>query len=209
MTEPRKVVLILGNGFDLNLGLETSYKNFWESDYCPKDYPAPLINHMNQKWKDDLDAVKWYDLENELLNYYTSIPDPSKGIDYISAEEKELLKKFSPYGYKCGHFNDQLETLTSLINKHVLAYTPPPFEKIDESPFKADCLQSPIMRDYKALGLIKKGLCDYLNSLHLYRANATIAFQVINCLDHEAEIGHTVNIYTFNYTPVKLNDSEL
>ena len=209
MTEPRKIVLILGNGFDLNLGMETSYKNFWESDYCPKDYPAPLINHLNQKWKDDLDSVKWYDLENELLNYYDSIPDPNKGIDHITEDEKKLIDKFSPYGYKCGHFDMQREILNSLINKQILTYAPPPLDIMQESPFKADCLQSPIWRDYKALSLIKKGLCDYLNSLRLYRANATIAFQVLSCLDQEAEIGHSVNIYTFNYTPVRLNDKEL
>lgn len=48
MAEPRKIVLILGNGFDLDLGLKTSYKDFWESDYCPKKYPAPLIRHLKQ-----------------------------------------------------------------------------------------------------------------------------------------------------------------
>ena len=209
MTEPRKIVLILGNGFDLDLGLETLYKDFWESDYCPKDYPAPIINHLNQRWKDDLDAVKWYDLENELLKYYNSIPDPKKGIDFITKEEKELIKKFSFYDYKCGLLNDKLEVIQSLINKRVLAYTPSPFEKIEESPYKADCLKSPIWRDKQALCLIKKGLCDYLNSLHLYKANETIAFQVLNFLNQEAEKGNTVNIYTFNYTPVRLNDSEL
>ena len=73
MKEPRKIVVILGNGFDLDFGLKTSYKDFWESEFCPKDYPAPLINHLNQRWRDNLEAVKWYDLENELLNYYTLI----------------------------------------------------------------------------------------------------------------------------------------
>ena len=32
MEEPRKIVVILGNGFDLDLGLKTSYKDFWESE---------------------------------------------------------------------------------------------------------------------------------------------------------------------------------
>ena len=40
---PKSIVLVLGNGFDLDIGLRTSYKDFWESDYCPKSYPAPLI----------------------------------------------------------------------------------------------------------------------------------------------------------------------
>ena len=64
-SNPRKIVLILGNGFDLNLGLKTSYKDFWESKFCPKDYPAPLIRHLNQCWPGGIDGVRWYDLENE------------------------------------------------------------------------------------------------------------------------------------------------
>lgn len=73
----RKTVLIIGNGYDMDLGRKTSYKNFWESAFCPKDYPAPLIAHLNGKWKDNLDAVKWYDLENELYNYAQKIREKS------------------------------------------------------------------------------------------------------------------------------------
>lgn len=73
MVEPRKIVLILGNGFDLDLGRETSYKDFWKSEFCPTNYPAPLIHHLNQRWENNLDAVKWYDLENELLAYYKNV----------------------------------------------------------------------------------------------------------------------------------------
>lgn len=70
MEESReKVVLILGNGFDLDLGLKTTYKDFWESDDCPKDYPAPLIRHLNDVWGDNLESVRWYDLENQLYEY--------------------------------------------------------------------------------------------------------------------------------------------
>ena len=59
MFEPRKLVLILGNGFDLDLGLKTSYKDFWESEYCPKDYPAPLIRHLNSRWEDSKHTGKY------------------------------------------------------------------------------------------------------------------------------------------------------
>ena len=65
MNKDRKRVLIIGNGFDLCLGRKTSYKDFSQSEFCPKDYPSPLIKHLNDKWNDNLDAVKWYDLENE------------------------------------------------------------------------------------------------------------------------------------------------
>lgn len=113
MSEPRKIVLILGNGFDLDLGLETSYKNFWESEFCPKGYPAPLIHHLNQRWQDDKEAVKWYDLENEFLNYYKSLPDPTKSQDIITEEERALLEKFTTYGHACGWYNNQLDLVGS------------------------------------------------------------------------------------------------
>lgn len=47
--EPKKIVLIIGNGFDLDLGLKTSYKDFWESKFCPCKYPAPIIDHLNKQ----------------------------------------------------------------------------------------------------------------------------------------------------------------
>ena len=50
MSTNTKKILIPGNGFNLDLGRETSYKNFYESGCCPKDYPAPIIKHLNEKW---------------------------------------------------------------------------------------------------------------------------------------------------------------
>ena len=38
----KRRVLIIGNGFDLDLGRKTTYKDFYNSEYCPKKYPAPL-----------------------------------------------------------------------------------------------------------------------------------------------------------------------
>lgn len=203
--EPRKIVLILGNGFDLDLGLKTLYKDFWESEFCPKDYPAPLIYHLNQRWNDNLEAVKWYDLENELLKYYLGIRDPERGEDFITEEEIEFLKGFSSYGFACGWYNDKVNLLRSLVDKRVLFYRQDPLPRMWENQ-KEDCLKSPIWRDRKALQLIKNGLCDYLKSIKLPRdASTTIAFQVLASLDEEAGKGSTVNIYTFNYTRVQLN----
>ena len=83
----KRKVLILGNGFDLDLGRKTLYKDFYESDYCPKDYPAPLIRHLNEKWVDNLEAVKWYDLENELYNYYNELKSKEFKLDVFNNSE--------------------------------------------------------------------------------------------------------------------------
>ena len=90
----KRKVLILGNGFDLDLGRKTLYKDFYESDYCPKDYPAPLIRHLNEKWVDNMEAVKWYDLENELYNYYNYIKSKNFKIDVYNQEERFYIDKF-------------------------------------------------------------------------------------------------------------------
>lgn len=202
MEEPRRIVLVLGNGFDLDLGLKTSYKDFWESENCPKDYPAPLIAHLNQRWPDNREAVKWYDLENELLNYYLGLSDPERGVDIISSEEKELLKEFSSYGYQCGWYNDKLELLQSLVNKGVLQYRQDPLPRMLEH-YKEDALQSPIWRDRKALNLIKEGLCNYLQSISGESfAQDTVALNVLFATNFARESGNSLSIYTFNYTPI-------
>ena len=208
MISPRKIVLILGNGFDLDLGLKTSYKDFWESGLCPVDYPAPLIRHLNQCWKDNLGAVKWYDLENELLNYYLGLRDPDKGEDFITEEEREFLKQFSSYGYVNGWYNNKGDLIQSLVDKGVLTYrSGPPSQLWGE--YKEDCLESPIWRDREALEQIKVSLCKYLKSIQRpVNASSTIAFQVLNFLNIEAGKGNCIlDVYTFNYTRVQLNDA--
>ena len=204
MEEPRKIVVILGNGFDLDLDLKTRYQDFWESEFCPKRYPAPLIHHLNQSWPNKRDAVKWYDLENELLNYYNAIPDPKVGKDILSKEEIDLLKVFTTYDYQCYKFHDRLEIVSSLVNKGVLALSKSPFQIVLEH-LKEDGLQSPIWRDKKALGLIKEGLCNYLKSIDKpIPENLSSAFHLLLALKKTAEAGDFIDIFTFNYTRVQL-----
>ena len=112
MAEIRKIVLVLGNGFDLNLGLKTSYKDFWESEFCPNDYPAPLIKHLNERWDDDLEAVRWYDLENELMNYYRKVSFPGSKVEVITSEEEQFVKKVNPAYLSHGIDNKYIMRLT-------------------------------------------------------------------------------------------------
>ena len=203
-TEPRKIVVILGNGFDLDLGLKTSYKDFWESEFCPKDYPAPLIHHLNQRWADNCDSVKWYDLENELLNYYYSIPDPIVGKDILTKDEIDLLKIFTTYDFQCYKFHDRLEVVASLVRKGVLSLSKGPLQIVQEH-LKEDGLHSPIWRDRKALGLIKEGLCKYLKSIDKPTTeNLSTAFQLLLALKKTVEAGDFIDIFTFNYTRVQM-----
>ena len=96
MEEPRRIVLVLGNGFDLDLGLKTLYKDFWDSKFCPKDYPAPLIFHLNNHWPDNQEAVKWYDLENELYYYAKKLISAGPRKDIITESERKFLEIVKP-----------------------------------------------------------------------------------------------------------------
>lgn len=66
-TENFDAIIIVGNGFDLSLGLKTSYMDFINSDYFKQ-----LIKDEN-KFSKHLTGVhtlqNWIDIENELKNY--------------------------------------------------------------------------------------------------------------------------------------------
>ena len=62
-------VIIIGNGFDLDLGLKTSYKNFYESDFWPlkgvTNIESPLAYYVHKQTA----INSWFDLENILYSY--------------------------------------------------------------------------------------------------------------------------------------------
>ena len=79
-------LLVIGNGFDLNLGLPTSYRNFVESRIFKKMYvkrmqeklakgnaQPSLIDYLYGKKFSD----RWYDIEQSLLDYVSKRPDGS------------------------------------------------------------------------------------------------------------------------------------
>lgn len=199
MTQSHKIVLIIGNGFDLDLGLPTTYKDFYESEYCPKHYPSPLVHHLNQTLGNSLDKVRWYHLENELLNYYHKIQYPQTPYDVFSKEEAEILKtikinKASSSSYDIN--NDT--TIPNLFEKHTLSFYKEAPKTIKESIIN-DCLATSAWRDKKAVTLIKDGLCEYLKNLSYKKDSYSIAFQILNTLESEASHG-IVDIFSFNYT---------
>lgn len=206
--EPRKIVLILGNGFDLDLGLKTRYSDFWKSDYCPKKYPAPLIQHLNQSWTDNLEAVKWYDLENELLKYYLKRKDNPSYPDVINPDLLEYVRAFDPYKYMCDSFSRKDERMEELVR---LGYGEYNKQRCWASiHFQEDFKHSPIWRDRKALKLIKEGLCEYLRSIDSPATGGfTVAFQLLLAMLKTVKKGDSVNIYTFNYTPVQMRGIDL
>jgi len=66
-------VLIIGNGFDLNLGLKTEYSNFVLSDQFSE---LLLRNNNLAKHLKEINELKdWIDIEKELKNYSKNHPE--------------------------------------------------------------------------------------------------------------------------------------
>jgi hypothetical protein len=101
-------VLVVGNGFDLNLGLETSYIHFINSEYFKN-----LINSSNKLARylaDQFALQNWIDVENELKKYAENL---NQKMEEFFHEFKELLSVLSEYLSSLDFEN---------INRNSLAY---------------------------------------------------------------------------------------
>lgn len=190
----KKHVIILGNGFDRYIGRPTSYADFYNSDsnYCPKNYPAPLIKYLNETFKDNIEDVRWYDLENELLKYCSI----NYKLDPINDREKTIIKQLLRMGpLKYSSINGELKRL---LQKEIIIEENSkckfPYEK-----FPFDLAE----RDKYAFYLIVYGFRKYLNSI-INEENI-----LINKNKYEKGVSKYLPlkrnldqiVYSFNFTP--------
>lgn len=196
-----KIVLILGNGFDLDLGLKTSYKDFWESEYCPKDYPAPIIKHLNEKWEGKTEGVRWYDLENELIYYYDSIKDNKFYPDIITDKEAEYIKNADIGQLQHYYFGNYYQQVNSLFNKGLIKHYGN--YNMLGIPYLEDLRHDSVWRDHNAIKLIKQRLCQYISKANEDGPRtSTISYNILKAMRDCREKGTNVSIYSFNYTPL-------
>ncbi len=195
MVKTRKIVLVLGNGFDLDRELETSYEKFWESDLCPKNYPAPIIRHLNSKLS-GRKGVRWYDLENELY-FYALNGDKT---DVVDKQELDLILSKSDYELTIStRYSGIDDVLASLSQKGYVEISGP--LNSARVPFRADFEDPVAIRDRKALALIKERLCEYLKRIeNVTTKKPKVSSFLLRAMNICAGIGDNVSIYTFNYT---------
>lgn len=80
-----KNALVIGNGFDLNLGLETKFSNFANAkDYWPEKDGSKLSIYLDSKKS----IEKWFDLEGALREYATG---GKNSFETINAKNKEEM----------------------------------------------------------------------------------------------------------------------
>lgn len=202
-----KKVLILGNGFDLDLGRKTSYKNFYNSEHCPKDYPAPIIKHLNEKWVDNLDSVKWYDLENEILNYYEIIKTQGGDYDLYDVNERKILVQIKqiPTHTTFSIIQDNLDVINRLLADNILSLS-----SNNHLIVHPDAFLSPVERDKRAVMHIKEGLIEYLKSIEKTETDYNSAAMIVvrAFLYNYRDIADYA-VYSFNYTDLFHQDEKV
>ena len=85
----KNIVFVIGNGFDLDMGLETSYKSFFRSSFWPFGRARKgLGSWLNQK----ATRENWYDLECMLREYACSENITSEFDSRLDKKQFLLLK---------------------------------------------------------------------------------------------------------------------
>lgn len=121
---PSKAVLIIGNGFDLDLGLKTKYSDFaaseeWEEMYAKESIRSTsysLLKYLN----DRKDTDNWFDIEQALLEY-AHIKTKSVWSHDVKTDQREyriLCKTLVQYLDK--HINSQNRNLSNTFAAEVL-----------------------------------------------------------------------------------------
>ena len=198
MATNTKKILILGNGFDLDLGRKTLYKDFYESEFCPKDYPAPIIKHLNEKWTDNLESVKWYDLENEILNYYEKIRHREiTGYDLYDVNERKILVQIKqiPTHTTYPIIQDNRDVINRLLADNILSLS-----SNNHLIVHSDAFLPPVERDIKAIQKIKYGLMKYLEGIQGANIKEdSVAAAIVRTFAYNYEHLDEYTVYSFNY----------
>lgn len=93
-------VLLIGNGFDLDLGMKTSYKDFANSKLWPFNSPiyGKGLGEFLNKIKE---TERWLDLENELANYAKTVSSDNLSNEQLIRFDNEdfnlLVSKLKMY----------------------------------------------------------------------------------------------------------------
>lgn len=97
-------VFIIGNGFDLDLGMNTRYSDFARSEYWPSS--SYIGRSLSSYLKNKANITKWFDLEKELLVY--SQTEGKRVHEYQYRHAISIDKSF---------FNELVQSLTTYLKK--------------------------------------------------------------------------------------------
>ncbi len=88
-----KKLLIIGNGFDIDLGLKTRYSDFAKSKYWERlvensyGFDQDLLNAL----KEAKETEAWFDIEKTMNNYVRAIRTEFLGTDIVGKDKKTFV----------------------------------------------------------------------------------------------------------------------
>ena len=171
-----KSILVIGNGFDLDLGLKTKYSDFAKSIYWPKvDYKSlpitpdgcvldlddepqniSMIDYVETIRSHVLEDKSWFDLENDLLTFASKIAPNNT---FSTAENDEIYFNKLQSGLHKFIEEEQKKSLEKIVKDRCAA-----------SVLKADCFDMVYSFNYtdisyfgKLLGLSHEIPCQHLH----------------------------------------------
>lgn len=113
--EKTKNVFIIGNGFDLDLGLNTRYSNFADSDFWKFEHVDCSLLQFLKKIKGEF-KENWFDIET-LLKLYAQNTNENGYVDIY--KDDQLISRFypteNPEGDKLG-YDELVSQMTKFIN---------------------------------------------------------------------------------------------
>ena len=125
------ITYLIGNGFDLNIGLKSSYADFYKAyvKIHPEDEPdivkrfkQDIISYINKEsGKENLQAIDWRDLEIALGQFTEMMTEKEGDILYLDINDrlKEYLKnEFKYFDADAFNQNDFYIQLTNPVTSH-------------------------------------------------------------------------------------------
>jgi hypothetical protein len=160
MKKDYKIVLVIGNGFDLDLGLKTSYKDFMESDGFRRQLEKVdeqnrmglnIGNNLFKYLQNKKDLQKWIDIEEELLKLATKKKNESLN---IATKELEysfqiLCKELSTYIKSLSYDNICMHSIALRVLMCVSQYSRTEiisfnYTDIQKTSKLVDCISCPV-----------------------------------------------------------------
>lgn len=179
-----RITLITGNGFDLNLGLPTSFSDFVKSNEFKS-----LLNNNNElcEYLNQLSAnLKWIDIEKELATY--SVGNPYK--DNLDEEYEQLKDAFFDY-------IKEIEDSEYYIDKDSSAYN-----------LFADIYYSNLKKSDKIISIINFNYTDTFSRIkqHVMGEGLTAFVDILLTLNNAINNTNPIDHIKFTYPHGSINN---
>jgi hypothetical protein len=194
-----KELIIIGNGFDLNLGLKTSYRDFIESDKFSSI--PPTSNLFPSFLRGASSDSNWIDIENVLKQVSQSYTNPEEDFYQLCENLKEYISSL-PYDM-LNRDSHAYKFISSLMGREFLIldfnYTNTTKLLLSEIGFPDDMIAKTLIKVHGSIeeGNIIFGVEDDadINPSHVYfKKSYSRTFKGINLFNEASKI-ETVKIF--------------